>query len=360
MLWRNTSRKVRRPFWPDYIFPELIKVRNGPALQADGHYSYARQERQNMTGLRQLLGKYGIYAFLFLLVLFSALISPAFLNLRNIVNILIPAAALGMVAVGQTFVILSGGGGLDLSVASVMATVAVLMARLTGGQDSLFLTSTLACLAFGAAVGLINGILITKIRVSPIIATLGMMIILQGARFLYTKGIAKGSYPPVVRFLGTGSVGPIPVSIISLAVLVFLASAVLKMTALGREIYAVGGNIRAAVLSGYRTDRVLAFVYALSGFTAAVAGLYLAGWIGVADNWVGQGYEVDSIAAVVMGGTTFEGGRGGVWGTMAGVLILVTLYNLILLLHLPVQAQYMVKGAVIIMAASFYVRRASR
>jgi ribose transport system permease protein len=98
----------------------------------------------------------------------------------------------------------------------------------------------------------------------------------------------------------------------------------------------------------------------ISGLMASIAGLYIAGWIGVADNWVGQGYEVDSIAAVVMGGTSFEGGRGGVLGTMAGVLILVTIYNLVLLLHLPVQTQYMVKGAVIIIAASFYVRRGIR
>lgn len=96
----------------------------------------------------------------------------------------------------------------------------------------------------------------------------------------------------------------------------------------------------------------------ISGFMAAIAGIYLAGWIGIADNWVGQGYEIDSISAVVMGGTSFEGGRGRVFGTIAGVLILVMLYNLVLLLHLPVQVQYIVKGGVIIMAASFYVRKA--
>ena len=98
----------------------------------------------------------------------------------------------------------------------------------------------------------------------------------------------------------------------------------------------------------------------ISGCTAAIAGMYLAGWIGIADNWVGKGYELDSIAAVVMGGTSFEGGQGGVLGTIAGVLIIMMLYNLILLLHLPVQAQYIVKGAVIVLAASFYVRRLSK
>ena len=313
-----------------------------------------------MVRTRIFFEKHGIYVFLFLIVLFSSLVSPAFLRPQNIVNILNPAAALGMVAIGQTFVILTGGGGLDLSVASVMATVAVIAAAHTGGQDSQFLPAAAICLFFGILIGLINGLLITKLRVPPIMATLGMMIILLGGRFLYTKGIAEGSYPPILRFLGTGFVGPIPTSVLSLAIMVVIATVVLKKTVFGRQVYATGANINTAILSGYNTDLILVMIYMISGLMASIAGLYIAGWIGVADNWVGQGYEVDSIAAVVMGGTSFEGGRGGVLGTMAGVLILVTIYNLVLLLHLPVQTQYMVKGAVIIIAASFYVRRGTR
>jgi ribose/xylose/arabinose/galactoside ABC-type transport system permease subunit len=313
-----------------------------------------------MIRIKIFFEKYGIYVFLFLIVFFSSLVSPAFLKPQNIVNILNPAAALGMVAIGQTFVILTGGGGLDLSVASVMATVAVIAAAYTGGQDSQLLPAAAICLFFGILIGLINGLLITKLRVPPIMATLGMMIILLGGRFLYTKGIAKGSYPPLLRFLGTGSTGPIPTSVLSLAILVAIAAILLKKTVLGRQIYALGGNINAAILCGYNTDLILIIVYIFSAVSASIAGLYLAGWIGVADNWVGQGYEIDSVAAVVMGGTSFEGGRGGVFGTIAGVLILVTLYNLVLLLHFPVQTQYMVKGAVIIIAASFYVQRGAR
>ncbi|MCX6659175.1 MAG: ABC transporter permease, partial [Candidatus Bathyarchaeota archaeon] len=313
--------------------------------------------RTDMIRIKMIFEKYGIYVFLLLIVFFSSLVSPAFLKPQNIVNILNPAAALGMVAIGQTFVILTGGGGLDLSVASVMATVAVIAAAYTGGQDSQLLPAVAICLFFGILIGLINGLLITKLRVPPIMATLGMMIILLGGRFLYTKGIAKGSYPPILRFFGTGFVGPIPASVLSLAIMVVMATIVLKKTVFGRQVYATGANINTAILSGYNTDLILVMIYMISGLMASIAGLYIAGWVGVADNWVGQGYEVDSIAAVVMGGTSFEGGRGGVLGTMAGVLILVTIYNLVLLLHLPVQTQYMVKGAVIIIAASFYVRR---
>jgi ribose/xylose/arabinose/galactoside ABC-type transport system permease subunit len=156
--------------------------------------------------------------------------------------------------------------------------------------------------------------------------------------------------------LGTGDIGVIPTSIFSLAILVAISLIILNKTTLGRKIYAIGGNIETARLSGYNIDLIIIVVYMVSGFTAAIAGLYLAGWIGISDNWVGKGYELDSIAAVVMGGTTFEGGRGGVLGTIVGVLIIMMLYNLVLLLHLPVQMQFLVKGAVIIVATSFYAR----
>jgi len=300
--------------------------------------------------------KYGIYIFLCVLFITASLVSPQFLNPQNMKDVLNQAASLGMVAIGQTFVILIGGGGLDLSVASVMATVAVIVAHNTGGQDALFLPVAMFCLLFGVLVGLANGLLITKRKVQPFMATLGIMIIIQGLRFVYTKGAPKGGFPPILRFLGTGDTWIIPTSILSLAILTALALIVLKKTTLGRKIYAIGGNIETARLSGYNIDLIITVVYMISGLTAAIAGLYLAGWIGISDNWVGKGYELDSIAAVVMGGTTFEGGRGGVLGTVVGVLIIMMLYNLVLLLHLPVQTQYLVKGGVIILATSFYAR----
>ena len=311
-----------------------------------------------MISPKTLFERYGIYVFLGLLFLFSSIVSPAFLTAQNIKNILTPAAALGIVAIGQTFVILTGGGALDLSVASIMATVAVIIARNTGGQDALLLPYTLVSLLFGIVVGLVNGGLITKRKVQPLIATLGVMIIVQAVRFLYTHGTSRGSYPPLLRFLGTGNIGGIPVSVLSLCIFIVIGVIVLKKTVFGRQVYAIGGNIHTARLSGYNTDLIIIVIYVISGFMAAVAGLYLAGWIGVADNWVGQGYEIDSIAAVVMGGTSFRGGRGGILGTIAGVLILTIMYNLLLLLHLPLQIQYVVKGSVIIFAVSFYARKA--
>ena len=310
--------------------------------------------RSTSAYVGSLFEKYGIFIFLAILFITASLVSPNFLKPQNLKDILNQSSALGIVSIGQTFVILIGGGGLDLSVASVMSTVAVIMAHNTEGQNALFLPVTGVCLLFGIIVGLANGLLITKRKVQPFMATLGMMIIVQGIRFLYTKGMPKGGFPPILRFLGTGDVGPIPTSILSLAVMVFTAFVILRKTTLGRQIYAIGGNIQTARLCGYKIDLITTVVYMISGFMAAIAGLYFSGWIGISDNWAGKGYELDSIAAVVMGGTTFEGGRGGVLGTVVGVLIVMMLYNLVLLLRMPVQAQYVVKGVVIILATSFY------
>jgi ribose/xylose/arabinose/galactoside ABC-type transport system permease subunit len=310
-----------------------------------------------MIDVKTAFEKQGIFIFLACLFSLASILSPAFLTAQNIKNILTPAAALGMVSIGQTFVILTGRGGLDLSVASVMASTAVMIASLTQGKDELLFPVICICLAFGIFVGLVNGVLVTKRGIQPFIATLGIMIIIQGLRFLYTRGAPKGTYPSLLRFLGTGNIGPIPTSIISLAMATIIACIVLEKTIYGRKVYAVGGNMNTAALSGYNTDAILISIYMISGFMAALAGIFLAGWLGVSDNWVGKGYEVDSIAAVVMGGTSFAGGRGGVLGTIAGVFILIIIYNLLLLLHLPHQAQLIVKGAIIILAVSFYARR---
>ena len=311
-----------------------------------------------MTLGKSVFEKYGIYLFLIVLFAISSFLSPAFLTPENLRNVFTPAATLGMVAIGQTFVILIGGGALDLSVASVMATVTVIISMNTHGKGALLLPVALVCILFGIIVGLVNGLLVTKRHVQPFIATMGTMVIIQGLRFLYTKGAPKGSFPPFLRYLGTGNIGSVPVSVLSFVVLLLAAAYVLKMTVYGRKIYATGGNIRTAILSGYNVDWIIISTYVISGFCAAVAGLYLAGWLGISDNWVGKGYEIDSIAAVIMGGTSFAGGVGGVFGTTAGVVILATLYNLVLLLHFPIHLQYIVKGGAIILATSFYARRA--
>ena len=313
-----------------------------------------------MISMRPLFEKYGIYLFLAVLIIVASVATPAFLNPSNLREILNQLAPLGIVAIGQTLVLLSGGGGIDLSVASVMATSAVIVSKMTHGNDALFPLVAPVCLLFGILVGLTNGLLITKRRVPPVLATLGTLLFVQGLRYVYTGGISSGDIPAFARVLGRGTLWLIPVPILSLLILVAAAAIMLNKTVLGRQIYAIGGNREAAKLSGYRVDLIIPLVYMISGCTAAIGGIYLAGWAGYVDNMVGAGYEIDSIAVVVMGGTSFEGGRGGVFGTIAGVFIVMIMYNLVLLLHLPVDFQLIIKGAVIITAAAFYVRKVQR
>lgn len=307
---------------------------------------------------REIIAQVAIYIVLLILTAVATLISPAFLTPRNIANVLKQAASLGIAAVGQTFVILSGG--IDLSVAAVIALMSVLAANLMGGQDRLVLPVTLLCLATATLIGLTNGLMVTKLKIPPFIATLGMILVVQGFRFLYTGGAPKGSIPDALRFWGRGSVGPVPTAIILWLAIAFIAFIVLRQTTFGRRLYAVGGNRQAAFLSGVNVDGIIIASYTICSFLAGVAGLVLTGYIGVADNWLGRGYDLDSIAAVVIGGTILEGGRGGVWGSVAGVFIIVILYNIVLLLGLDEEIQRLVKGAAIILAVALYMRLRAR
>jgi ribose transport system permease protein len=221
----------------------------------------------------------------------------------------------------------------------------------------MILPALVACVGLGAVFGLINGLLITKRKVAPFIATLGMAIVITGAQLVWTNGAPKGDMPDLIRFLGRGGVGPIPAALIVFTILSIVAAFVLRRTVFGRRVYAVGGNAEAARLSGTNTDRVIIGVYVISGVMAALGGIILGGFIGVSDNWVGKGLELDSIAAVVIGGTSLFGGRGGVSGTAAGVILLTILLNLVLLLGLPVEVQLVVKGLVIIGAVTVYTQR---
>ena len=302
--------------------------------------------------LQDFVRRYGAFLALAVLIVISAMLSPGFLKSKNLLVLSRQASMLGIVAVGQTFVILTGG--IDLSVASVMALVSVVAANMMAGQDTRVLPISLLCLALASLIGLINGIGVAKLKIAPFIMTLGMILIVQGGRFVYTGGAPKGSIPPALRFWGRGMIGPIPAAVIVLTVITVIASIGLRKTTFGRQIYAVGGNAQVARLSGVNVDRVIIAAYVLCGFLAGVAGLVLTGYIGLADNWLGRGYELDAIAAVVIGGTSLEGGRGSVLGTIAGVLIIAILFNIVLRLLLPEETQRIIKGLVILGAVALY------
>lgn len=300
---------------------------------------------------------YILLVFLVVLCGVAGLLSPGFLTLGNARDILTQAAPLCMAVLGQTFVILVRG--LDLSVGSVMASVAVMATAFEATSDAMIPVIIVCCLAASAVVGLVNGLLVTRRRVSPFLATLAIMIVLQGLRFAYTRGAPSGRLPNGFRWLGTGTLFGIPADILGLAVFAIGLGLLLHRTILGRRIMIVGGNPRAADLVGIRSEWITVGCYVLCSVMAGSAGLFLVGYVGTVDNWVGRGYELDSIVAAVIGGVALTGGAGTVPGALLGALILVLIFNIVVILGLPVEAQLVIKGVVIVLAAAIHMRRVS-
>ncbi len=292
-----------------------------------------------------------LLAFLILIWGITTVLSPRFLSVKNITDILIQAAPLGFVVIGQMIVIVVRG--LDLSVASIMATAAVLSIGVFDNTATAFV----AALLLGALVGGVNGYLVSYRRVTPFLATLATMIVLQGIRFAYTKGAPSGSLPDTFRYLATGDVGGVPVVLIVLIGVACVAHWMLERSVPGRQFLLYGDNPEAAHMAGLPVNRILISAYVISGVLAAIAGLFLVGYVGIVDNWTGQGYELDSIAAAVIGGASLRGGKGSVIGALLAALILVSLFNIVVILGLSIEFQMVVKGVLILLAAAVYIRR---
>jgi ribose/xylose/arabinose/galactoside ABC-type transport system permease subunit len=246
--------------------------------------------------------------------------------------------------------------GLDLSVASMMATAAVIATGFSGADrdvPSILATASIVAIA----VGLLNGFLVTERQVSPFLATLATMILLQGFRFAYTQGAPSGNVPPLLRVLGSGKLYGVPYNALILLVLAALLAIVLHRSAFGRRIFIVGGNPVTGRLFGIRSGLVTIACYLISSCLAAIAGLILSGYVGLVDNWVGQGYELDSIVACVVGRVSLRGGHGSILGALTGAAVIVILANEVLLLGVPIQAQLLIKGIVIVLAAALYTQK---
>lgn len=307
----------------------------------------------NDQTLGKILRRYSLYIALIALIVVSTIVSPSFISGGNVSNMLLQLAPLGMVVIGQVFVILVRG--LDLSIASVMATAAV-VATSFNGQDTDVVIIFIAALGMGMATGLVNGFLVAKRNVSPFLATLATMIVLQGVRSTWTQGAPSGNVPPFFRILGSESFYMLPYNLIITVVLAVLFSIILKKSTFGRRVYITGGNPVTAKMLGINADVVTISCYVISGFLAALAGLILSGFVGIVDNWVGRGLEIDSIVAAVIGGVALSGGRGTIWGGLLGATILIVVFNAVLQMGLPIQLQIIIKGLTIIIAAAFYVR----
>jgi len=291
---------------------------------------------------------------LIILIAVAAAIQPSFLSIKNIQDILTQTAPLALVVLGQTFVILVRG--LDLSVASLMASIAVLATAFDAVSNAMIPVIFITAIVCSACVGLINGLLVTKRNVSPFLATLAMMIVLQGIRFYYTQGAPSGSLPEGFRVLGTGRFFGIPVNVMAFVLCICSLGWLLHKSSFGRKVYITGGNPKSANLVGIQADRVIISCYVICSVMAGIAGLFLVGFIGTVDNWVGRGYELDSIVACVIGGIALTGGKGTIWGAAAGALILILIFNIVIILGFPVQAQMIIKGIIIILAATLFVK----
>jgi ribose/xylose/arabinose/galactoside ABC-type transport system permease subunit len=309
--------------------------------------------RHLRSAARRLFAQVSIYIGFVLLLLAAEIASPVFLSTSNISNMLQQVAPLGIVVIGQTLVIIVRG--LDLSVGSVMATAAV-AATAFNGLDSDVVPIIGVSLLIGLATGLANGLLITKRSVPPFLATLAMWIVLEGCRYAYNGGAPSGNVPAFFRVIGAGGFHGIPYNILIMAAIAAVFVVILHVSTFGRRVFLVGGNPVMARLVGIRVDRVVIACYMLSGLLAATAGLVHSGFVGLVDNFVGRGFELDSIVAAVLGGLALSGGRGTILGALVGAAILVAITNAVLLFGLPIQFQLIIKGIVILIAAALHVR----
>jgi ribose transport system permease protein len=300
-----------------------------------------------------------IYGVLALVALISWALILANGGQVNLANTLVRSVALGMVAVGQTLVIL--GGSLDLSVAYQVSVTAVLASYVMQGDPDRMLLGIGVVVIVGIAVGLANGLIITGLGVNPFIATLGMALVLRGVLNSSFDNFA-GAVPEEFQGLGYGSIGPVPFSVLLFLAVVLAAWFLLRHTRFGHHLYAVGGGEESARLSGVRSARVLIGAHVLCSLTCVLTGLFIVSRLRAGAPWVGTdgNYDLESIAAVVLGGTALTGGKGGVLGTVAGVLILALLDNLFNQLAVNTFLKDVLRGVIIIAAVAAYALRGRR
>jgi ribose/xylose/arabinose/galactoside ABC-type transport system permease subunit len=297
----------------------------------------------------QRVAEYIIVVAIILESVVFAVIAPQFLSVPNLVNVALSIAINGILAVGMTAVILTGG--IDLSVGSVAALAGVVAAAVaTGGGAGAVFPAALAALGVGLAVGLFNGVMVARFRVPAFVTTLAMLTICRGLALIVTGGRSIGNLPPAFGVLGNSRLFGVPVPVVLMLVVFAAGWFVLTRMTFGRYVYAVGGNREAAFLAGVNTRRVTLFVYVLNGLLVGLAGLVLASRLGAGLPNVGVQYELDAIAAVVVGGTSLMGGRGSVVGTLWGAIFIGVLNNGLNLAGIDPYTQKIALGIVILLA----------
>lgn len=304
-------------------------------------------KRHGMTR-KQFIATYGSLIGLILLVLIITLIKPRFLSLANIRNVLRVASINGLLAVGMTFVVLTGG--IDLSVGAVMGCAGMYSAYFA--QTSMGYPTVAAVMVgilMGLAIGVFNGMCISYLKVPAFVGTLGSMSIAKGLTFLLTDAKPIPMLSDSFKKLGGGNVfGFLPIPILIMGIVLLICFILLYKTCYGRYVYAVGGNLNAAHVSGINTKKIICSVYVLSGVLAALAGVITTARVTSGVTSTGAGYETDAIAMVVIGGTSLAGGKGRLWGTIVGILIMQCLTTGLDMLGVNAYYQLIVKGFVVI------------
>lgn len=309
----------------------------------------------NSNSIKIFLSKYFI-AIVFLLMIFAgSLLSPYFLTLTNFRNVALQLSMAVIIAIGMLFTVISGG--IDLSVGSVVALAGCMAAGFTQqGMSPVMVLFSVSLLMAGA--GSVSGLLVSKGKVAPFIATLATMTIWRGAAYIYQVGQDRRIDGTNFVNIITGNIGPIPVPVIIMVFVALVAGFVLTKTAFGRSIYAVGGNREAARLSGINIGLSLTMVYVISSVLSGLSGMILTARLALGTALVGQGYELDAIAAVVIGGASMNGGTGTVVNTILGALIIGFLNNILNLMGVAAYPQMIIKGVIIV--AAVILKRSNR
>lgn len=306
-----------------------------------------------MGAIGRLIGGLGaVWIAVVGLYVVAGIVSPAMLQPGQVLNILQVASFLGVIAIGQTLVLLTGG--IDLSQASVVTLTNIVATSLMLGDSANIPTALVVTLLLVALVGLVNGLLVTVFAITPLIATLAMNAVLFGAALVYTGGAPRGDTAPAFQIIGTGSVAGIPAPTLIWLAIAALMVVLTRMTIFGRWLYAVGANARAAALIGVPVERVIVSAYVLSALLAGIGGLLLTAYIGSASLGIGNQFLLTSVAAVVVGGAALTGGVGSVIATVGGAIFITELASFTTIIRASTGTQYVVQGAVIIISVVAY------
>jgi ribose transport system permease protein len=290
-----------------------------------------------------------------ILLLAAGTLIPSFLLPDRLLLLGQQVAPLALAAIGQTLVVLIGG--IDLSVGAVLTLSLVLGAGVARGADAMVPIAVIACLGVGALIGAVNGLLVTRLRLPALISTLATATMVKGASWVYTNGAPNGSMPQTLQYAANGRIGILPIADIIIAAIFAAVLVLLTRTVFGQRLYAVGANPRTARLTGIRVERTIVIAYMLCGTLAAAAGLLLGGYIAVGTLDAGDPYVLNSLAVVLIGGTSLSGGEGGVLGTLVGVAILAVLTALLIQLSVPIALRSVLLAVIVVVGAILQGRR---